>query len=240
MDVAAEDRRRAAGRFQQLSRAAQPVPGPVRDPAGAEGSVMDEDDLAAEILAQLRIDDPALRDHRPAHLAARVERREAVGQRARREVLLEQAVGLERERVAIVVSGDADQPLAERRQRVSRQRELLLHRELRQIAGADDQVGAQGIGIADDLAKGGEGAVVVAPPALPELDRRQRAQRPEIPQRPLAPAGQLHVGIGEVQDPHGFSAIASSPSPPSVSSMRSMRSPADSSAVQSDSAEERP
>ena len=139
-----------------------------------------------------------------------------------------------------MIPGDAQEAVLERREGVLGKRELLLHRELRQIPGADHEVGPQLVRVADDLAELLQGVLVIVTAPLPQLDRGERAERTQLAQGPLAPARELHMRIREVQDPHGFSATASRPRPPRVSSIRSTRRPAASRAFQSDCAVGRP
>ncbi len=139
-----------------------------------------------------------------------------------------------------MVAVDADQPLAQGQERLARERELFFHRELRQVAGADDAIDAQPVRVADDLFQRLERAVVLAAAAFPQLHRSQSAQGAQLAQRSLAPARELHVRVGKMQDADHFSATASQPRPPSDSSTLTTRRPAASSAAQSASKVKRP
>src|SRR5258706_1549840 len=134
---------------------------------------------------------------------------------------------------------DAHQPIAERPQGVTGEREFFFHPELREIARTYGEVDVPRV--ADDELELVEGIVVVAPAAFPQLDRGEGAQGSQLAQRSLAPARELHVRVGEMQDAdQAFSATASRPSPPSDSSIFLTLSPAPSRAAQSASALKRP
>ena len=79
MDVPAQHGGGVAGCVEQLARSTQALPRPVRDAAGPEWRVVDEDDLASEVLVQIPLEDPTLGDDGPADLAAGVDGGEAVG-----------------------------------------------------------------------------------------------------------------------------------------------------------------
>jgi len=229
VDVTAEDGVGAVLRagFQEPRRAAEIVERPVAPPAAPGRRVMREHQLAARgirrigqgppQLLQLPPGDAAMRDDGPCQLAHGVhgDDRELIAEgawghrRAFGEIPLVQFVGGGTERIAVVVARDADEPREDGRERLPGEGEFLLVGELGEIAGEDAVVGAQCVGVAGDELELLRRVVVVAAPAFPQLDAGERAQGAQLAEAALPPAGQLHVRIGEMEQPQNH--LRSSP-----------------------------
>ncbi len=159
-----------------------------------------------------------------------------------RKVLLEQAGGRAPPGIAVVIPGKDGESVrvsGERRQRATGGGEFLGVTELRQVAGAHGVVG--GSRGPRERPQRLLGAVVLAAPAFPQLDRGERPQRAQLAQRAPAPVAELHVHVREVDQLHsGRSATANRPRPPSASSSFKTRRPAVWSKSPSSAAEKRP